>query len=497
MTVGTLAVNIVARTDKLVSGLRKGSSTLVKFGKKVTAVAAGLATFGAAAVAAGTAISVYLVKQQFKAVDAIAKFADRIGISTEKLSAFELAAEETGAGVATLRTGLEKMVLRVSEAAQGTGEAVGALKELRLSASRLNRMSPDEQFEAIAGAMSKVRLQSDRARLSYELFGRSGTALVNTLKLGKDGLAEVERFARLAGLTVNREMAAGIERANDAFARLKSLVVGLARQLAIRVAPIMERVSKSITSFFTDGDKIRSFADFIMRGVGRVLAMVIGAVHAIRKAINKLQRSFTELAINVGNSPLGKQFGMGLTESQTMSLIKHRATLMQSSFDLANSDPAGDFLRWFNNHLDKALESDADKKPSWLKKMTDKLGRRFGSGFTSIAERAAKGILPITGALEDLDKAAKGAIANRIINQLTMGFFGKGGPAPAFAGVTATPSLSLAQTGSAESYRQRRRIERQADSMPKIANQQLKVQKEMRDGIKKMANAPAMMPANL
>ena len=57
-------------------------------------------------------------------------------------------------------------------------------------------MSPEEQFGAIAEALQDVESQSDKARIAQDIFGRSGMKLINTLNLGKDGLAAMKQEAK-------------------------------------------------------------------------------------------------------------------------------------------------------------------------------------------------------------------------------------------------------------------------------------------------------------
>jgi hypothetical protein len=101
----------------------------------------------------------------------------------------------------------------------------------------LARKSPDEALKAVADAMNKVENQSDKVRLAFKLFDSEGVNLVNTLKLGSEGLSEVEREAEELGLTLNRTDAAMVEAANDAKDRLGKAFIGLASTIAVELAP--------------------------------------------------------------------------------------------------------------------------------------------------------------------------------------------------------------------------------------------------------------------
>lgn len=356
-TIGSLAVNIVAKTDRFTKGIMKAQSGIVRFGKSVMNITKQVAMFGAGIAAAGAATLTYLVKGQFSAVDALAKTSDRLGIATEKLAGLRLAAEETGVSTATLEMAMQRMVRRVAEAAQGTGEAQGALKELGLNAATLNQLSPDEQLRQIAGAMSGVANQGDKVRLAMKLFDSEGVALVNTLKLGTAGLDEAQAAADRLGLTVSREMAAGVERANAAFGRLKMAVVGLARQLAVRLAPIMEKASKWMEQLLTDDGRIHKWANMIAAAIGGAIAAILDGIKELRVAFHRTIKEVQEQYLDFSRSPLGQLAGMGMTQQQQndmqFSAMQHGGAAAR----LEQQDPGGEFMVWFNKHLDKAFNT--------------------------------------------------------------------------------------------------------------------------------------------
>lgn len=181
-----------------------------------------------------------------ESVDQLAKASDKLGTTTEALQGLRRAAELTGVASNTLDMGIQRMTRRISEAAQGTGEAANALKELGLDALYLNQLAPDQQFRAIADAMQGVGNQADKVRLSMRLFDSEGVALVNTLKLGREGLDDVQKELYDFGIAISRVDAAKVEAANDAFMRIKSIITGISQRIAVELAPFLETVTNRI-----------------------------------------------------------------------------------------------------------------------------------------------------------------------------------------------------------------------------------------------------------
>ncbi len=243
----SLAVNVTAKTKKFEQGMKRSSKSTKGFRKGIQDTTKSLIPFKLGLAAAGAA-AVVMVKQQLSAIDTLAKTADKLGETTEALAGFRLAAELTGVSINTADMALQRMVRRLAEAAQGMGESKAALAELGLNAKRLSELAPTQAFAEIAEAMKNVKNQADRVRLSFKLFDSEGVALVNTLKLGKAGLADIQKEAERLGLAISRIDAAKIEDANDAIRKFKSSLSGMSTTIAVQLADPLERVAKILTT---------------------------------------------------------------------------------------------------------------------------------------------------------------------------------------------------------------------------------------------------------
>ena len=224
--------------------------TFEQAAKKVT-------SYGTAAAAAAVAGVGLLVARQLDVIDSTAKVSDKLGISTEALTALRLQAELSGVATNTLDMAMQRMVRRLSEAAQGTGEARSALKELNLDAVELARLSPDKQFEAIAEKMKGVANQGDRVRLSFKLFDSEGVALVNTLEGGAAAAQEARDFVDEYGLAISRLDAAKIEAVNDKWHLAQKAVDGLATTLTVKLSTAMADAADDLRDF------VKSIAEII------------------------------------------------------------------------------------------------------------------------------------------------------------------------------------------------------------------------------------------
>jgi hypothetical protein len=165
-------------------------------------------------------------------IDSIAKASRKLGLTTEELSRLHHAAEITGVRTQTFDMAIQRMTRRLAEASHGTGEAVKALQELGVDARRLAGASPAQAFSEIAGAIGKVKNQSDRVRLAFKLFDSEGVALVNTLMLGEEGIARLNQEADQLGRTISGTTARAMEELVDAGTRAKAAWEGMANEMA-------------------------------------------------------------------------------------------------------------------------------------------------------------------------------------------------------------------------------------------------------------------------
>lgn len=238
---------IISAVDKT----NKGFSSVTRGLKGVTGAIFNLKTALLGTVgAAGFGL---LIKNSLQATDSLAKTASKIGTTTEALSQLRFAADITGVATQTMDMALQRFTRRAAEAAKGTGEAKGALKELGINARELVRLPLDQRMLVLADAFSVVENESDKLRLAFKLFDSEGAALVNTLGLGRDGLNALFEEAEDLGLVLSGTAAKGVEDANDSLTRLKSLFRGVTDQTVAALAPAIALLTETFKDFLLEG----------------------------------------------------------------------------------------------------------------------------------------------------------------------------------------------------------------------------------------------------
>lgn len=270
--IDTLSVALVARTSKWSKGLKSARNDLSKFATGVASSAARAGALTAGLLGAGVVAGMTaLVKNQFDAIDSTVKLARRLDASTESLTAYRFAAGQSGISTESFDAAMQKLVKNAAEAATGLGESRLAFKDLGIDAAAFTKLPLDEKIGILAERFSEMSDAGRAALDATQLFGRGGQPLLAMLKEGRGGLDVLVAQAKQLGLTFSEVDATKIEEANDAFARMQQLSVGVANSIAIALAPYVEGLSDRFTEAATAGGNL---GDTIVNSMERAAVAV-------------------------------------------------------------------------------------------------------------------------------------------------------------------------------------------------------------------------------
>jgi len=250
---------------------------------KVVKIALGL---GAAFGAAFTAITI----STMRSIDDLGKFSSKIGTSAGSLAKLQFAAQQTGVETNTMNMALQRFTRRTAEAAKGTGEAKGALKELNLDAKALLKLPLEDQILELSKAFQTVTDPADKVRVAMKLFDSEGVALVNTLGLGSEALKAMFADAEQLGLVLSEDAVDGVEDSVDAFGRLKTLITGFSRQAVASFAPAIKAISDELVELglkAADGD-VSKIGDVIAKGTIDAFIKIVEVIAGIANALQTM-----------------------------------------------------------------------------------------------------------------------------------------------------------------------------------------------------------------
>ena len=141
---------VKAGADKMSKSADKATKSFGGLGKSALKLAGVIGVVGLAFK------SIKSIFQEFGAVDALAKTADRLGITTEALVGLQFAAGQTGVESNVLGTSLQRLNRRLSEVATtGGGVAKKGLDALGLTAKQLLALPLEQQFGFTPNAIAE------------------------------------------------------------------------------------------------------------------------------------------------------------------------------------------------------------------------------------------------------------------------------------------------------------------------------------------------------
>lgn len=157
-SLGTLTIDLVAKTAGFVQGMDKAERESAKFRKKIEkdmkqvgGAMANAFAIGATAVAAGT---VAIVKKQMELIDQTSKMAKALNTSYESMENIKRAAELSGVGIEQLDNAMKKLADNIGEAISGSKTQAEVFDRLGISAKELYSIPVDERVDKINRALA-------------------------------------------------------------------------------------------------------------------------------------------------------------------------------------------------------------------------------------------------------------------------------------------------------------------------------------------------------
>jgi hypothetical protein len=281
--ISNLHTRVTASSEAFEAAMTRANKSLDRFVRKNRDTIQELKRVGQAAAAAAALVSAAMVKMTvngLRNVDALAKQADTLGLTTDQLLAYQRMASRAGIEPEKFSKNLERMIVNLSKSGSQSGQVAQSLAKLGLKLEDVQSLGTDATLKLLAERMTGVASETEKVRIAYDLFGKEGIRMLRILKDGADGLAKAEARARELGLTISRFDAAKVEVANDAFNDVRLVIDALQNKLAVQFAPLLTGISELLVDQRDKVDGVvqafRLMADVGVTGIGMVSDSVFG-----------------------------------------------------------------------------------------------------------------------------------------------------------------------------------------------------------------------------
>ncbi|MEB5699135.1 phage tail tape measure protein [Klebsiella aerogenes] len=273
-SLGTLTIDLIARTGGFVQGMDKAERSSQKWRdnvkKDAAVVGASLATVGVAAAAAAISVGaagISLVKNTSDQITATDRWAKSLKMSTQDLLSWQFAAEKAGLTGDNIADIFKDINDKVGDAVLNkSGEAAQALDTLGLSAQKLAQQSPDKQLMAISEALQKIPTQAGKTNILESL----GNDLSKMLPLFDNNNEKLKQFIQLSkdfGVAPPQEDIDNLVKVNQFFQDIESSAQGLKIEIAsglakVDLSPIQDGLN-DIREVFTDPAVLSGLAKLV------------------------------------------------------------------------------------------------------------------------------------------------------------------------------------------------------------------------------------------
>jgi hypothetical protein len=246
---GDLVVNLSANTQKFDKNISKSQGGLKAFATSaMSALNPVTAAFTAmAAGAVGVGAAVWGLTSRIGTLAGVADKAAQTGLSGAFLQQLEYAADQSGVSAETLTGGIKKLTVMIGKAGSGSKEAADALKDIGLSATDLQRLSPEQQFEKVAAGIGKIPTAAGRAAAAVKIFGKSGIEMTGLFAGGLDDITKLMQDAKDIGIGLDDEQLARVASADDSLQKMYASISAMVDQVAVGLAPAFEAVAENVT----------------------------------------------------------------------------------------------------------------------------------------------------------------------------------------------------------------------------------------------------------
>ena len=333
------------RATKVNATVKKMNSTFKSIGrvglKGLGSLTRGLRNAGLAATAAAGAFA-FMAKSTINQLDTLGKVANKLGVTTEFLSKYQVIANRAGISTETFNMGLQRFLRRLGEAQMGTGELLKPLQKMGISMKDSNGKFRDgtEVFQEFMMKLAGTTNSTEKLALAMKGFDSEGVAMVNIADMGAAKIALIGQRAEEAGLVISGSLTKAAEEANDSLSDLFDFGKGFRMQffgaLSETIEELSEMLRERIKISIEGAGGMKAFANDLaaafLEGTSRFITAVAGFVDDFTNAFATFTNALKQIIVAISNIPgVGFDAKIGAPTDQSA-----RKKALQEELDVIN-----------------------------------------------------------------------------------------------------------------------------------------------------------------
>ncbi|RRU92054.1 phage tail tape measure protein [Stutzerimonas xanthomarina] len=295
-SLGTLSIDLVARTGSFVSGMDKAERSSEKWRKEVEKNAKAVGTaFGAgsaAAIASLTAITVSTVN----AAAEISKLSTIAGSSSTEFQKFAAGAQLVGIEQDKLADILKDVTEKAGEfAATGGGGMKDFFEQIApqvgVTADQFAALSGPQALGLYVDTLEKAGVSQQQMTFYMESLASDATALIPLLKDNGAAMKGFADEAERAGAILSEQTIAEANKLRAAMYLMDQATTGLKNQIGSALIPVLGDFADGLSGVTVDGSLAATVSEDLagsLRAVGKAAVGAVAAIHIAGSALKDL-----------------------------------------------------------------------------------------------------------------------------------------------------------------------------------------------------------------
>lgn len=338
-SVGSLFIDIEARTARLEADLAKARGMLQRMNSSLMTMQKGFASAfslakGAIMAFAGVAVIKSLERMALGTLENVRaqmQLANATSLTVDDITAFTEASEHLGVTNLNLTKTMKELFGMQSDARAGNKEATKAIRQMGMSVEEFSKLKPAELFETVVGKMSQIGDVAQRAALAQKIFGKEATNLSTLLSQGTGAISSARLEMQRLNQTVTEFDTARVTVAMNAVAELGDRWEVFKKRLAIGLTPLIYAMSTRLADFLgsLDIDKLATQISQVATTIAGFILTIPQRLKLMLKEVQLLWFDFIA-QFDTGESSgfLAKIFGtQGANQAKVQEIKKQMAEL--------------------------------------------------------------------------------------------------------------------------------------------------------------------------
>jgi len=240
----------MADTKVIIQGVNATDAAFRAVDKNLTGMGRTVASAATAVkgliVGFGAAFLMAQIKRAQEFADGIEEMAKQAGLSTGALQELQQVQAQSGGSVQSFNAGMTEFTRIIGDAANGSGQAVDALKRVGITVQDLQKLSMEQLYVKASDALSKYADAGSRASVAQDLFGKSAKNSVNAFSVAADEIDRLRAAAKAAGQVLDESTIKNAKKTKDEMTALARVIDIQLTQAFVQAGPLLVKMAEQL-----------------------------------------------------------------------------------------------------------------------------------------------------------------------------------------------------------------------------------------------------------